>query len=113
MTKKEKRKLDIAFSAKIRARGYCQKCLRSRDVQQQCAHIFSRRFMATRWEELNALDLCAAHHRWAHDRPVEFVEWVRDLLGEKNYEKLKWLSHFGPTPTYEEVAEKLGLKTSS
>lgn len=43
--------------------------------QMQWCHIKSRRYLATRWRPENALALCAAHHRWSHDNPDEFIPW--------------------------------------
>ena len=83
-TKPLKTKADALFGRLIRSRGACQRCGRtSSEVQLQCAHIVSRRFTATRWDENNALCLCAGCHRWGHDNPIEFTKFVTDLLGDE------------------------------
>ncbi len=88
MTRKGmKRKCDKLFSAYIRSRGACEWCGKSDDTLQ-CAHIFSRRYLVTRWDELNALCLCAGCHFKAHHKPLEFAEFVNDHLGEIRYLKL-------------------------
>ena len=57
----------------------------------QCAHIYSRSHMATRWDPDNALTLCLpCHLYWCHRSPVEFSEWIRETyLGEFNYQQLR------------------------
>lgn len=42
--------------------------------QMQCAHIKSRRYKSIRWDERNALCLCASHHMHYHASgiPVRF-----------------------------------------
>ena len=83
-----KRKADKLFSAYIRNRGVCQWCGKSDDTLQT-AHIFSRRFLVTRWDELNALCLDAKCHFRAHAEPLEFAEFVRKHLGDQAYNDLR------------------------
>lgn len=68
---------DGIFSKMIRERDGC--CLRCGSVKtNQAAHIASRGNMAGRWDMLNALTLCfPCHIRWAHRKPLEFVDWVK------------------------------------
>ena len=89
-----KRKADKLFSEFIRSKGYCEWCGK-KDGTLQTSHIFSRRFLVTRWEPINAVCLCAAcHYKW-HDRPVEGVEWVKEYLGEEIYNELRTLAKTG------------------
>ena len=83
------RKLDKAFSLIIRSHGKCERCLRSGTVKLETSHVFSRANRAVRWEELNASCLCSGCHRWAHQNPVEFTEWVKVRLGEERYDELR------------------------
>ena len=86
-----KAKADKLFSQYIRKDGICERCGRTNEVVQlQCAHIFSRRFLVTRYDPLNCLCLCAGCHRWGHDNPVEFTEWVKEFLGEAMYDELRF-----------------------
>ena len=89
MKKLKEKKIDIEFSKWIRARdGKCLKC--GTKENNQCAHIFSRTARSVRWDELNALTLCyKCHLFWAHKNPIEFTEFVRSHLGEKNFALLK------------------------
>ena len=83
-----KRKADRLFSAFIRSWGYCEWCGKT-DSTLQTSHIFSRRFLVTRWEPINANCLCAScHFKWHHS-PVEAVEWVKEYLGEEIYNELR------------------------
>lgn len=50
-------------------------------MQLQCAHIYSRRYVNTRWDLENSLCLCARCHRWGHDKPLDFARWVEDYIG--------------------------------
>lgn len=83
-----KAKADILFSKWVRREGKCEKCGRT-NCRLEAAHIFSRRYISTRYEPLNCLSLCSADHRWAHNEPVEFVEWIREYLGSDVYDELR------------------------
>ena len=73
-------KLDKLFREVIyiRDRGVCRKCGSGQNLQ--CAHIYSRRFRNTRWCPDNALLLCAKCHFWAHDRPLDFSDFVGKFM---------------------------------
>jgi hypothetical protein len=84
MKRSEIKRLDIEFSLKVRARGKCEKCGKQPPaVRLNCAHIFSRRYLHLRWNERNALCLCAKCHFWAHDEPVNFALWLQEYIGQK------------------------------
>lgn len=99
-----KNKADRLFSEFIRSQGVCEWCGRSNNVQLQCAHIFSRRYLVTRWEPINAVCLCAGCHRKAHDQPVEFTEFVKEYLGEEIYNELR---HTAKTKVDKNIYENL------
>ena len=87
---KPKDKATELHSMVVRARdGYaCRLCGRS-DQRIECAHIFSRRFAATRTDEENAVALCSAHHRRLTERPHEHVEFFKyEVLGVERWEAL-------------------------
>ena len=83
-----KRKADAVFSKYIRSRNVCQWCGAVNDTLQ-CCHIFSRRFLVTRWDEFNALCLDARCHFKAHQQPIEFTEFIKKFLGESRYNALR------------------------
>jgi len=84
-----KRKLDIEVSRIVRSQGKCCKCSEESFSQLQCAHIFSRNQLSVRWSLMNVLCLCAKCHFWSHQNPVLFTEFVKQYLGDLNYETLK------------------------
>lgn len=88
--KKAKAKADRLFSKIVRAKGYCEKCLRRPPtVQLQCAHWISRRYAWTRTYRDNAFCLCAACHRWFTDHPTEFGTWATNRRGWEKYAEVK------------------------
>jgi len=95
MKKKSKRqlikKLDILFSKIVREGKGCLRC--GKKTNLHCAHIFSRRYMTTRWNLDNAIPLCyACHIFWCHRNPIEFTIFVTKILGEEKLEELRKLS---------------------
>jgi hypothetical protein len=84
---------DSLFSAYIRERDQGCRAYGTNSGPQcsgylQCAHIISRRYRAVRWDEDNAVTLCAAHHMfWTH-RPLEWIVWVNGQ--NLDYEGLRW-----------------------
>jgi hypothetical protein len=42
-----------------------------------------------RWDKDNAFCLCVADHFWAHKNPVDFTEWVKEMLGQERYNLLR------------------------
>ena len=71
--------LDRKWSEVIRLlfSGKCAKCHK---CGLQAHHIVGRRNRAFRWHPLNGVLLCLVCHRWAHDKPKEFAEWLRTSL---------------------------------
>ena len=66
---------DIVFSKVVRTRdGECLVCGK-RDTLE-CAHIYGRRAIVTRWDMMNAVTLCHYHHRHFTENPVEFHQWL-------------------------------------
>jgi hypothetical protein len=54
----------------------------------ECHHIKSRRHGALRFVLLNLLSLCPVCHRFAHDKPDEFRDWVSLEIGVENCDTL-------------------------
>ena len=80
---------DILWSKIIRLLfGICQKCKKTKSTQ--VAHIFSRSNFATRWEIKNGIGMCYyCHIIWAHRAPIEFAEWIKEVIGLKTFNWLK------------------------
>ena len=113
MKKKSRRsiekKLDTEFSRVIRLRDKCARCGKGADtITLQCAHIISRVNRAVRWDLENGVPLCyACHIFWAHRNPVDFVDFIKDYLGELRFEALKARARVVKKWTIEEMEEYL------
>lgn len=55
----------------------------------QCAHIVSRIYRSVRWDEGNAIPLCAGAHRYMTSRPLEWERFVLTFMPAADYEGLK------------------------
>lgn len=83
---------DAAFSRRVRAGGFCERCGKTKNLQ--CAHGFSRVYRATRWTRANAWCLCCGCHYYFTKtaRFIEWDDWMRDHLGVIAYWKLRNLA---------------------
>ncbi|MCL4538132.1 MAG: hypothetical protein M1378_00775, partial [Bacteroidetes bacterium] len=82
--------MDAKFSLLVRERdGFtCRKCGRQ-DKRVECAHIYSRKNRALRWEPTNATTLCYyCHIIWSHHEPLEFAQWIEGQMGEGRFAEL-------------------------
>jgi hypothetical protein len=71
----------------VRARGACENCGRS--DQLQCAHIVTRRRNATRTDEQAAFCLCSGcHMTYTHD-PLQWVDFVVSKIGREAYDAIQ------------------------
>lgn len=82
-----KRRMDKNFSLYIRGRGHCESGREKHAGVLQCAHGFSRRYTATRWDTRNAWCLCAGCHKYYTHHPIEWDEWMRSRM--ENYEAIR------------------------
>jgi len=99
-----KRHLDKKVSEIVRARGKCQRC--GKKTNLQCCHIFSRKYLNTRWDLDNLLCLCAGCHFLSHAEPILFGEFVQRELGDF-YEVLKESHNLIYKPTIDDLLTKL------
>jgi 5-methylcytosine-specific restriction endonuclease McrA len=98
-------KLDKICSLIIRAKGSCERCGNTQNLQ--CCHIFSRHFMNTRWALENLLCLCPdCHINFAHKSPILFAEFVKNKIGEEAYEQLKEMHNIIAKYTIEDLQTK-------
>ena len=98
-----KAKADRLFSLIIRARGHCESCGSTSNLQ--CAHIVSRRYSHTRCDQRNAFCLCAKCHMHFTDHPVEFAEFV--LANTDQYPAMFLLSQQTGKVDWKQVAAGL------
>ena len=101
--------LDRLFSQYIRRKaGYaCEKCGR-RDSKLECAHVYSRRYKATRWEPDNAMCLCFTCHRYYTEHPHQWTEYTENKLG-KRLDELWKMAQKAPAPKDHDKVE-IGLE---
>lgn len=105
-TKGDKLRADLLFSELIRSRGACEYCGKTYNLQ--CAHIVSRRYIATRVDERNAMCLCAGCHMWFTNHPVEWGIFVIQYMGQPAYEALRLKAEAGAKVDW--AAEVVRLK---
>lgn len=82
--KNAKKQADQLFSKIVRARGECQAAGDGWTCggPLQCCHVEGRANHRLRWEELNALCMCASHHRHYTSYPIAWAELVADRFPE-------------------------------
>lgn len=102
---------DRRFSLIVRSTGVCaaQGTLGgvSCNGGLQCAHLISRRYRAVRWWEQNAVALCAAHHKFGTEHPLEWDAWVSDLRGPITWASMKRSAIRDRGPNLTDVLERL------
>lgn len=76
------RTADRLFSQLIRARGFCQRCGTTSNLE--ACHVIGRRFFATRWDPENAFCACHECHAYLHAHPDVLKAWI----GEDEYSRL-------------------------
>lgn len=99
-----KAKADKLFHALIRSRGYCESGRVSHKGPLSCAHGFSRRYLAVRWDTRNAWCFCAGCHLYYTHRPIEWDNWM--LATSIHYQELRGLALYGQCDI-NEVIERL------
>lgn len=92
MKKSNIKKLDNAWSKKVREYGMCESCRKTKPLNAH--HFYSRSIRAVRWDVENGFCLCVGCHVFsskfsAHKTPAEFVEWAIERRGEEWYDALK------------------------
>lgn len=99
---------DRLFSLIIRGRGKCESGRLARHSGVlQCAHGFSRRYRAVRWDQRQCWSLCAACHMYFTHHPIEWDLWMRETLGEELYEEIRATALAGVMPDLAELVAEL------
>ncbi len=87
--------LDKLFSEFIRKRAMkrvngCERCLAYKESykQLQCSHFHGRRKRSVRFDEDNAVGLCAGCHMYLTANPSEHGAWFLCQLGQEKYDML-------------------------
>lgn len=86
-------KLDIAWSKAVKEKTpYCIICGRTSYLNAH--HIFSRRYMSTRWDLVNGVTLCRGCHLfYAHQKYEEFRDKIIEIIGTEEFLRLKTASN--------------------
>lgn len=81
---------DLAREIWRLAAGRCEYCAKPKgEVQLQGAHIIGVGTARNISSDLrNGFSLCAYHHRYFHDHPVEFSAWIKTTWADKYYKTL-------------------------
>lgn len=94
MAKGIDKRLDDAWSelVKLRAGMCCEYCGKTSTLNSH--HIFSRSNKSVRWDAVNGICLCVAHHVFsskfsAHKTGVEFTIWLTETKGQKFIDLLR------------------------
>lgn len=87
-------KLDDAWSLLVKKRAgmKCEYCGKQTNLNSH--HIFSRSKKSTRWDVINGICLCVAHHTFsssfsAHKSPLEFIDWLTKYKGTDFIDRLR------------------------
>jgi hypothetical protein len=87
---------DRVFSMQIRLRdgGRCKRCGSTPDPRGlHCAHHFTRRTRATRFDPDNALALCYGCHQHLDSHPIEKEAFWRSVIGDSRFDALAARAH--------------------
>ena len=87
---------DRRFSLQIRERdGF--RCMRCGSMPASgglhCAHMFTRRTQATRFDPDNALALCYGDHQYLDSHPDEKEAFWRAVIGDERFDALAARAH--------------------
>ncbi len=100
------KKAEDLFAAKVRARGYCEAC--GTDQMLQCAHILTRGYKQTAFDEDNAFCLCKSDHMFFTNRPIEWHDFVIYMIGEEKFASLREKAvQYHKKIDYEAIVERL------
>ena len=80
------RRLDVAWSLRIRSIRRCQMC--GLPWHLEAHHIFGRRSRSVRWDEENGVCLCRSCHGWQRLHPAFFLRWAEECLGVEAFDAL-------------------------
>jgi hypothetical protein len=104
-------KADALFSQIVRLRdgGLCRGTNDDSECSGvlQCAHVWGRRYLSVRFDERNAVALCAGHHVYFTHNPFEWYEFMEQRLGKREWVLLRERALFGAQPDYGEILPRL------
>jgi len=100
------KQLDVLWSKAIHLRDkVCRMC---GNPKGQAHHIFTRKNYATRWDLENGILLCFnCHKNIAHEKPLDFFEWLQKQSGQDWIDDLRQKSKKIAKFTKEEKQEMI------
>jgi hypothetical protein len=72
----------------------------------QCAHLISRRYLATRYSLMNAVTLCIGCHKYYTEHPLEWEDWCQEWWGPE-WSRLRMKAVAGGKVDYEEIIRQI------
>ena len=99
------KQLDILCGTIVRARGRCEDCGKTSDLQW--AHGFSRRYRNVRWDLRNGFCLCRGCHLKFTVRPLEWDEWLRNRWGQELYDEIRAVALVGGKVDHKAIKAEL------
>ncbi len=99
------------FSRLVRSIGMCESGRLDHAGPLQCAHGFSRRYRAVRWDRRNAWCLCAGCHMFFTHHPIEWDEWMHRQMGDALYSQIRSLALGGERVDLKELHALLKEQT--
>ena len=100
------KKCDDLWGKLVRARGRCERCGKTTNLQ--AAHIISRRYAKTRHMLENGVCLDAGCHLfWAHLEPDQFTDFIRETRGADIHQRLRTIANSPDKPDYEKAYQIL------
>lgn len=96
-----KAKLDRVFSIYIRTRDAnaqglvkCCTCDNIASIKEiHCGHFISRRYLSTRWDELNCAGQCAGCNMFKNGEQYKFGVYIDEINGKGMAKRLGIVSH--------------------
>lgn len=90
---------DELFSKLVRSVGVCEiDDGRPCSGVLQCAHGFSRRYHAVRWDRRNAFSACQGHHFYYTNNPLQWDDFLHKTWGTVQYLRMRNLAVTGTKP---------------
>lgn len=112
---RSRRRMILELDADARMRVFerdnetCLRCER-KSPTIQWAHVLSRVHLCLRWQEDNAMTLCAGCHLKWHHEPAYAIEWFMDAFPDR-WRRVKALHIMNPKVNVKSEFEKLkGVK---
>lgn len=85
----------------------CVRCGATTNLQW--AHVYSRRYLATRWARWGSMALCAGCHLLWHSKPVDAAFWWVQWAGDERATELRERLNSGVAPNLKDLEQRLRM----